>query len=204
MAEAPAVARVIGNALSIEDVNVDENDVRIFLRVFDAIELNLMTQEEVLRKYRAKVASIPEARRDQAKTMLGYLAVFILANGIHENLRDDLRVTEGVTWKNLKEYWGFKSSEKQMFVRWCVPIMYNIHNNRPGSEKNLMLRQAHKWGLEEQLEEINAEYRFFGSYFIDGMTAVQRSRILAFQQAVINLSQGGRADQAVGGKRVRR
>jgi hypothetical protein len=185
------MSSVYGNALKIEDTQLASNEINVMVEIFESIELNLLTYEQVREAFEAKVSSLGEGKISRMKEFLGYLAAFIMANGIHENLRDDLRITDGVTWKEVKAYWDFKTSEKQMFVRWCVPIMHALNERRPNSEKNLIRRQAEKWTLIDEYEAIPAKYRYFGSYFHHEVTGEQRSKILDFQKRVISLSGGG-------------
>lgn len=179
----------MSNGLSIVDLGLDDNDFQDLAQVLSTIELNKLTKQEVKAAYDTFAAT----KNDPAgvKTKLKELAAFIYANGIHEQLKGTLAIGNGITWTNLKAYFDFRSSKKQMLVRWTVPIICKIHAIRNSENKSLLRRQAEKWNLDTEYNNIPEKFRFFGAYFHPETNASDRQAILEFQRSVIQMSQGG-------------
>lgn len=182
----------MNNGLTNADIGLIDSDIPLITEIFGTVEINQLSHEEVLADYKKTVDELSADKKPHVKRMLIALAVFIFANGIHESLKDKLRVTADANWKQLKDFWGFKSSRKQMFVRWCIPVLATVCSTGFNNQKNLLLRQAMRWDLMDDLNAIAPEFRYFGSYFAPNIPMDQRVKVLLFQKKVITLSGGGK------------
>lgn len=179
------------NGLTLALIDMNEKELVDLEEIYGACQVNELTQEQVKKAFDDFVASLDEARQKQVPAMLKMLAVFIFVNGIHESLPNDLKVKGGVTWGNLKTFFSFRASKKQSILRWVVDIMFHLRAAGGTDEKNLFLKQAAKWGLEDELNDIPVQFRFFGSYFHPSISLKEKAAVLKFQKLVIKNSGGG-------------
>jgi len=193
-----------GNGLTLEDLLIEQADLDVYVKLYDSIELNQLTHEEVLALFRKTTNAFNPEKKQQVKMMLGRLAAFIYVNGIHESLRDTLRVDDETTWGTLKAFWDFKASKKQLMVRWVASINATAAQAEVKPARSITFRHATRYSLMDLYEAIPKMYRFFGAQFTPNISFEDSQKVLAFQNAVIRNSQGGSIEaQPVSFKRAR-
>lgn len=177
------------NGLRTEDVEI--GDVDELEAMAEGIEINVLTQAEVQAKFAEFLQNLNASHENQGLILLRYLASFIFVNGAHKNIPDTRRVTNEITWGQLKTITQFTDSNKSMRLRFCAPFMSRLAQLFPESDRNFMYRVCLKWGLMEQFRGVPVANRFFGGYYFDSGIPGGPSSMLTLQKRIINLAEGG-------------
>lgn len=198
-------------SISLAYAEINEMTIQEVINLFNGLKAS------IVQNMKAIYGQTNISDNELVNIAISCLSTFIFVNGIHENLKASLVIIPpqtavpnqntlgftnvqmafltsvcniGMTWAQLKQITSFKIGNKALYLRICVAVINTLHNSSPNNPKNLLLRQAEKFDLVKELEEIPSNYRHFGSYYHDAMTPAIRLKIKAFQLAVIRASKG--------------
>jgi len=183
------------NGLTISDIAFNKTDLESMAAIFREVDLNRLTHEEVVADYTEwskKANPKLSAFKIDMKVFLSRVASFIYKNGVHDNIKDSLKMNKAtetipeMRWRDAKDILDFNKGRKTMVLRYVVGLMKVLAGSK--ALDNLLTTHANKYDLVELLEKISVEWRFFGANLHPTIPPKESQAYLEFQKNVITLS----------------
>jgi hypothetical protein len=185
------------NGITFAEAGLTGDDAELIQEIYGNVEVNRLSHEDVVKDLRSleerskvKLAGLQATHKE----MMVSLAAFIFKNGLHKKLEDRLIVRKQsqdgqkrqLTYGDLKDYFDIRPERKTMAIRYSVGIQ-SAYANSDASE-SILKTHARKYGLEDDYEEIEAQFRFFGANLHPQIGPKNLTAYLRFQQKVIKIA----------------